>query len=142
MPEATHRTSDTSPVVLHQWGAFLLLLPTLKEPTIHLVGINQATQLARVSSAVISTNASRSHWITSSRIYRLAGPPSPAVFCISMLRTLTAGWRAALLADMTEFLLVDGVPTASSCGDTTHSQKPSTACRFAASVQHRALRRG
>jgi len=63
-------------VTLDAWHAFLVLIPEIGKPTLHVVGEVEGTTLARITSPVVALCVSPLSVKTSSgRIYRLDGPP-------------------------------------------------------------------
>ena len=96
-------------VVLSNWAAFLLVVPGLGMPTIHVVGTNQLTQRSRVSSPLALIHASKHQVVTQSkRVYDLVGDRGPAVGCHFALERLTATWDSEVVADITSWLFDAG----------------------------------
>jgi len=92
-------------IELRQWAAFILLVPGIGEPTLHLVGLNTLTGRGRVSSPVNGHHESQLSIRTSSgRVYALVGEPGAPHVCQAMVEQLTAGWRATVLSNVTATL--------------------------------------
>ena len=89
----TAAEEEVSFIRLQLWGAFLLAIPSLDGPTVHLAGWNRATGRARVSSPVKIVMVRERRVITESgRIYEVAGKPGRTAFCLLALQ----GWAPAL----------------------------------------------
>lgn len=96
---------DEPPIELQEWAAFILLLPGLGVPTIHVVGFNAKTGKGRVSSPVTAVNSSERCVLTQSgRVYHVLGEPGAAVICRFALERLTATWHADVIEDVTRAL--------------------------------------
>lgn len=91
-------------IELRHWAAFVLFVPQLERPSLHIVGSNQATGRSRISSAVTAVHISKQLVVTHSRVYELVGEPGPIDTAVAALKGLTAAWHAQLLGNMTRTL--------------------------------------
>jgi len=91
-------------IELRDWAAFVLFVPQLERPSLHIVGSNQATGRRRISSPVVAVHISKQLVVTHSRLYKLVGEPGPIDTAVAALKGLTTAWRAHLLGDMSRTL--------------------------------------
>lgn len=93
-------------IELMLWSAFLLFLPILGSPTVHVVGINGLTGRARVSSPVAKVHATGQRVITQSgRLYGLLGAPGAPAYGRAMLADWSTAWDALVLDNVTPTLM-------------------------------------
>lgn len=93
-------------IELMLWSAFLLLLPILGSPTVHVVGINGQTGRGRVSSPVAKVHATGQRVITQSgRLYGLLGAPGEPAYGKAMLADWATAWDALVLDNVTPTLV-------------------------------------
>lgn len=96
---------DEPHVHLFDWSAFLLLLPAVDSPSIHLVGRNVQSGLTRVTSPVARVHMSGTRVITSSgRVYELLGTPGSPEECRAMMDFWAARWNAFVLQNVSSTL--------------------------------------
>lgn len=105
-PEPTAVESDEVALIqLQLWGAFLLAIPSLGGPTVHLSGWNPATGRARVSSPVKEVMIRERRVITASgRIYLVTGKPGRAAFGLLALQGWAPALRSVVVANVTRQL--------------------------------------
>lgn len=93
-------------IELMLWSAFLLFLPILGSPTVHVVGINGQTGRARVSSPVVKVHTSGQRVITQSgRLYGLLGAPGAPAYGKALLADWATAWDALVLDNVTPTLM-------------------------------------
>lgn len=98
--------SGESHVELTLWSVFLLVLPVLGVPTIHVVGVNCHTGRGRVSSPVVKVHASGLRVITQSgRLYDLVGVPGSDAEGLAILDGWATTWDARVLENVTPTLM-------------------------------------
>lgn len=96
-------------IAISDWSAFLLAVPGLSMPSIHLVGTNLLTQRCRVSSPVTLVHASKLQVVTQSgRVYDLVGARGSGAGALLALEQLTATWNSEVVADITSWLFEAG----------------------------------
>lgn len=105
-------------VELMLWSAFLLFVPVLGAPSIHVVGFNCRTGRGRVSSPVVKVHTSGLRVITlSGRLYDLVGAPGEPIQSREVLASWLDTWDAQVLDNVTPTLRGwpgrDDVPAAS-----------------------------
>jgi len=97
--------ADEPLVELFDWSAFLIFLPALGLPSVHLVGINLQSGRSRVTSPVARVHVSGTRFITSSgRIYDLVGPSGSPDDCRAMMGSWLTTWNAKVLENVTATL--------------------------------------
>lgn len=98
--------SGESHIELTLWSVFLLFLPVLGVPTIHIVGVNCHTGRGRVSSPVVKVHTSGLRVITQSgRLYDLVGAPGEDAEGLAMLEGWATTWDAQVLENVTPTLM-------------------------------------
>lgn len=107
MPICLPTTASGDPhVELTLWSVFLLFLPVLGNPTIHVVGVNCRTGRGRVSSPVLKVHTSGLRVITQSgRLYDLVGAPGGDADGLAILGGWAATWDARVLENVTPTLM-------------------------------------
>lgn len=104
-PASTPTETEVALIKLQLWGAFLLAIPSLDGPSVHLVGFNPATGRARVSSAVKVVMVRERRVITASgRIYEVLGKPGRAAFCLLALQGWAPAMKTVVVANVTRQL--------------------------------------
>ncbi len=92
-------------IQLQLWGAFLLSIPSLGAPTVHLSGWNPATGRTRVSSPVKEVMVRERRVITASgRIYLVTGKPGRAAFGLLALQGWAPALKSVVVANVTRQL--------------------------------------
>ncbi|MFG6458390.1 hypothetical protein [Roseateles sp. BYS96W] len=100
---------DAPTISISDWAAFLLAVPGLGMPSIHVVGTNLLTRRSRVSSPVTLVHPSKLQVVTQSRrIYELVGARGPRARSLLALERLTATWNADVVGDITNWLFEEG----------------------------------
>jgi hypothetical protein len=93
-------------IQLTRWSAFLLLLPVLGAPSIHVVGFNCQTGQGRVSSPLVKVHSSGLRVITQSgRLYDLIGAPGEPVQGQAVLANWLEARGALVLSNVTPVLM-------------------------------------
>lgn len=97
--------SEVALIKLQLWGAFLLAIPSLDGPTVHLAGRNPETGRARVSSPVKLVLVREGRVITESgRIYEVVGNPGRTAFCLLALKGWAPTLKTVVVANVTRKL--------------------------------------
>lgn len=107
MPICLPATARGAPhVELALWSVFLLFLPVLGIPTIHVVGVNRRSGRGRVSSPVVKVHTSGMRVITQSgRLYDLVGVPGSDAAGLAILDDWATTWDARVLENVTSTLM-------------------------------------
>lgn len=106
MPDSYPAAIDERPrVLLAKWGAFEVRLPQFDVPTFHLVGLRDASVVARVSSPISQLSADGLRVRTSTgRLYDLVGPPGLTADALAHWRRWLGHWSAEVISDATDAL--------------------------------------
>lgn len=92
-------------VELYDWAAFLVLVPTLVWPSIHVVGANLQTGRARISSPVTRIHVAAQRLVTQSgRVYDLVGTAGPIEDCLAILDEWLRTYHAVVVTNLTDKL--------------------------------------
>lgn len=92
-------------IQLQLWSAFLLSIPSLGGPTVHLSGWNPATGRVRVSSPVKEVMVRERRVITASgRVYLVTGKPGQAAFGLLALQGWPPALKSVMVANVTRQL--------------------------------------
>jgi hypothetical protein len=92
-------------VLLACWAAFEVRVPSLDTATVHLVGLRDASPVARVSSPVAQLAPDGFCVRTSTgRLYNLVGPPGLSFDGVVHWRRWLDYWTAEVMSDVTRAL--------------------------------------
>lgn len=106
MPACHLPSSEERPrVLLARWGAFQVRLPTFDAATVHLVGLRDASSIARVSSPVAQLACDgRCVRTSTGRLYILVGPPGLSDDAVVHWRRWLDYWTATVVGEVTQSL--------------------------------------
>lgn len=95
-------------LTLSGWSMFLVLLPGIGTPTAHVAGYNDVIGEGRVSSPIVSLDASSRCCVTASgRVYRLAGQPGLGSDASYVWARWLRIWDATVQEDLSQATLAD-----------------------------------